>query len=272
MFLRPLRFGLLAVVLIAAFAAATATAARPDFGADQWKPKKPGAGLQVGVESGALTANYIRAEMQLKHESPIVAPSAAGSAYSFSIVAETDTGFFIRMGYVVLQSDGGLARWFIQILDASGSEKYWKLSRAGEANPPPASSCSSGDGTCDGYPFSLGTSKRDNWQFWFDWISKANVRVNGSGSRIVRVYYLGEVSHAGQLMGPRTALTTYRVTTGATWDRPGAKAFYAGGATCADYGVDFAGTTTRADGQTYNSTAAGSGVGCAYPSTGDTLW
>jgi hypothetical protein len=260
-----------AVLLLTVALAGTALA-RPDFGTSQWKPKKPGDGIQVGANA-MLDKPYKGVDMQLKHEWPIVAPSTPMSAYSFSVIGVTNTGHFVRMGYIVPQSDGGgLARWFVQILDGAGNEKYWKLSRAGEANPPPASSCSSGDGTCDGYPFYVGSTRPDTWQFLFDGISKANVRVAGSGSSIVEVYFLGEVRHAGELMGPRTALTTFRVQASSGWVEPAsAQAFYSNVDTNAcPFGVELRPleNATRADGKTYRATAAGSGVAC----TTDDLW
>lgn len=267
-----LRRTMLLAAVAALALAGTAVAARPDFGADQWKPKKPGAAVQVGAVA-SVGDGFKAAEFQLKHEWPIVAPATQYSAYSFSVVGETDTGFFVRMGYIVLQSDGGgLARWFVQILDKSGKEKHWVLSRAGEANPPPASSCSSGDGTCEGYPFFVGSTKLDTWQFLFDGITKSNVRVKGSGSTISQVWFLGEVSHDGDLMGPRTALTTFRVLNGDGWQEPASASGYYSkvDTTACPYGVERRPEedTTRANLQTYKATAAGTGIDC----TTGALW
>jgi hypothetical protein len=248
---------------------------------DPWRPKPPMGGLQAGATSDL--PNVDRLEMQLAHSCPIQVPSSPGAAYSYSIVGITDTNYVVRMGYIVLQSDGanascyhtptagsvccsGWARWFVQVLRPDGSEAYWKISRRGEANPPPASSCSSGDGTCNGYPFSIGRVGNETWNFWFDWISKARVRVPGSGNTLKKAYYLAELSGtngvAGGVLGPRTALTTYRYFNGTAWVEPGtAQSFYFNLTCNAPYGVESTGLgPPRSNGVRYHATAAGSGV------------
>src|SRR5206468_1347023 len=120
-------------------------------------------------------------DMKLAHvtandASNIRAPGP-GASYSYSIGAYTTTGYWLQMGYIVLGSDGnGLARWFVQVLKPDGSTLEWKLSRAGEANPPPACSACSG-GSTDGYPFAFTTTARGEWTFWFDGITKDRVRL-----------------------------------------------------------------------------------------------
>lgn len=274
--MRRLTLLLLLGVMGLAVIAGTAHAARP--GPSIPKPREPGNGWQVGAVSDVSSVN--RAEMQLAHSCPIAVP-APGEAYSYSLVGITESNFTVRMGYIVLGSDGasatcyntpdqgsqccsGWARWFVQVLNPSGEEVYWKISRAGEANPPPASSCSSGDGTCNGYPFSFGRTGPDTWTFWFDWISKAKVRIPGSGNALQKIYFLGEVSDAGGVMGPRTALTTYRVTGGSTWLEPEVASSFYSGLSCTDgYGVHSPNEgPPRNNGTAYWSTEAGSGVTC----------
>jgi hypothetical protein len=238
------------------------------------RPKLPGAAgaLQIGIHSSlAATDGFNRAEMQLKHESPIIQPTTPGSAYSFSLIGVTNNGWRLRMGYIVYESDtDGWARWFIQVFDNTGKEVYWNVSRAGETNPPPASSCSSGDGTCNGYPFSFGLTSSNTWTFWFDWISKARVRLTGAGSALTDVYFLGELTGAGsgETMGPRTALTTYRVWNGGpSWVEPATATRAELGLACgSEYGVTSAGLgPARANNVQYHATIVGSGVSCNDP-------
>jgi len=284
------RFALAGVLLLLTAVALGGLAEAAPPGASIPHPKAPGQGIQAGAMSSVSGVD--RAEMQLGHACPIQVPSTPGAAYSYSLVGVTDTGYVLRIGYIVLQSDGGSAscyttpdsgstccsgwaRWFIQILDPNGNEAYWKISRAGEANPPPASSCSSGDGTCNGYPFSFGRTSPDTWTFWFDWIAKGRIRVPGSGSKLIKVYFLGELGGTngglGDVMGPRTALTTYRVTGSATWQEPStAEAVYFN-LFCSDgYGARSPGLgPARNNNVAYHETEAGSRVTCDPDGT---LW
>ena len=256
------------------------------------KPKLPGAAgaIQVGARGSLADLDSVdRAEMQLSHGCPIEVPTATGSAYSYSLVGKTANDWTLRMGYMVLQSDGatascylrdggsvccsGWARWFIQVFDNTGKEVYWKLSRAGEANPPPASSADSGDDTFNGYPFSFVISG-DTATFYFDWITKARVRLGNAGL-LTEVYFMGELtsSVADDVMGPRTALTTFRVWSGGpSWIEPSPAVAISFGASCALHGVAYAGRSPsqRNDGVYYHSTAVGSGVECS--ASGSTLW
>ena len=196
------------------------------------------------------------------------------------------------MGYIVVGGDGGLARWFIRVYDPSGAEVYWKLSRAGEANPPPGCSACSGDNTTDGYPYSFGVTQTNTWTFWFDWISKAQYKNAKLGKALIRAYYLGEVTGdiPGTSLEPRKALTTYSVTKGnGAWLQPGAVVYRAPGVSCdtsngldrTDYDVDYSSTDLhqRNDGKWYHSIVVGSLLYVAGPAisapcagTGDVLW
>ncbi len=285
---KHLLLGLVLAGATAVVLAASVAAARP--GPQIPKPLKPETGIQLGAKSTVTGVD--RVEMQLAHACPILVPTTTGGAYSYSVVAVTNTDYVLRMGYIVLQSDGsgatcyntpgagsqccsGWARWFIQVLDPSGNEMYWKISRPGEANPPPASSCSSGDTTCSGYPLFFGRTGTDTWTFWFDWISKARVRVPGSGSSLKEVYYLGELGgtngELGSVMGPRTALTTYRVTGSGVWQEPSSAQAVYYNVSCNDgYGVNSPGFgPSRNNGKSYWNTAVGSGVTCDQDGT---LW
>src|SRR5215213_4244948 len=128
----------LAFVAIAVLALSGSVAAAPPA-SEAWKPKPIGQGLQVGVVSDV--SGVERAEMQLDHACPINVPASPGAAYSYSLVGITDTNYTVRMGYVVLQSDGasascyltpgagsiccsGWAHWFVQVLRPDGSEAY----------------------------------------------------------------------------------------------------------------------------------------------------
>jgi len=278
MFTRLLIAGAILTAFSAALFGSTAGAAPPDPCGDMNKPKAPGAGIQAGVSSaqdpdgsGPVASNFPstsnRAETQIAHESSIVAPTGSCSSYSYSLVGETDTGYVLRMGYIVLAGENGLARFFIAVYNSGGSIVYWNLSRAGATNPPPACSACSGDSTTLGYPYAFGLDGANTWNFWFDWILKARVRVKGSGSSLVRVFFLGEVSRTGAAMDARKALTTFRVTTNqAAWTEPGhADAYYSGAASCnmadgsqlADYDIEPAGTHVRNDNMHYRSTKVG---------------
>ena len=242
---------------VALFLAGTALAARPGSGASH--PALPGTGVQAGAESGMLPATASRVEMQLGHESNIVAPNSG--AYSYSVLGVTDTGYRLRMGYIVLAGESGLARWFIQVFDNNDSEVYWKLSRAGETNPPPGCSACSGDNTTDGYPFAFGYTNANTWTFWFDWITKAQYKSAKAGNRLIKVYYLAETASAPELMGPRLALKTFRVWPDAAsgWTEPDATAFYSMNASCT-YGLEVKNALYL---DAYHSIRAGSGVsGC----------
>lgn len=279
-----LSLGALAIVLV--------VLSETTFAATNYHPKAPGAAGAIQVGATSSVAGTDRAEMQLEHACPIAVPVTPGAAYSYSLVGVTDKDFVIRMGYLVRQSDGvgatcyntpdsgsqccsGWGRWFIQVLRSDGSEAYYKESRAGEANPPPASSASSGDGTMNGYPFSFGRVGNDTWNFWFDWVSKARVRVAGSGNQLKQLYFLAELSGTngvlGDVVGPRTALTTFRYWNGSTWVEPSsAVSFATGGTPCPlGYGVEAAGLgPARANGRQYHATSAGSDVTC----DSDGLW
>lgn len=275
----------IATVFVLAISGGTALAVPSPAG--DFKPRAPGLGVQAGVTSFVIDVN--RAETQIKHESTIVAPTTAGSSYSYSLVGITDTGYVLRMGYIVLAGENGLARWFIRVYNSAGAEVYWNMSRAGAANPPPACSACSGDTTTQGYPYSFGWTGTNTVSFWFDWILKARVKLTGVGSSLKQVYFLGEVNNSEIGMDPRKALTTYRVTKGqGTWTEPAsADVYYSSGASCkdtdgaqyADFDVQHTAgdTQVRNDGQTYKSTTVGSllsdGVGATVsPGCGPFTW
>jgi hypothetical protein len=279
-----------AVVIASVIWAGASQAAPPNRAVPKPKPLFASGAVQVGAH-GSLAGLPVadRAEMQLGHACPIQVPSASNAAYSYSLVGKTSNGWQIRMGYIVLQSDGanascylrdgssrccsGWARWFIQVYDGAGREVYWNLSRAGEANPPPAASASSGDDTVNGYPFSFVLSG-NTASFYFDWISKARVRLSNPGV-LTDVYYVGDLDSAlpSDSMGPRTALTTYRVWNGGpSWIEPSPATALYFGAQCPPFGVAYVGRSpsARRDGVKYHSTAAGSGTACSDP--GSVLW
>jgi len=258
-----------------------ASAAPPDpCPAATCRPKVPGSGAQAGVtQEGNLPVNVDRAETQVGHESVIIPPASPGASYSHSLVGVTETGYTVRMGYIVLGGDNGLARWFIRVYDSTGKEVYWKLSRAGEANPPPGCSACSGDTTTQGYPYSFGVTQANTWTFWFDWIAKAQVKDARIGKQLLRVYYLGEVTGdiEGTTLESRKALTTYRVTKGnGAWLEPEA-IVYRANYTCdtsdgvekrTEYDVEYAGLQQRNDGQKYHSIVAGSLYHVSGPTIG----
>jgi hypothetical protein len=279
--------GFLIAGAFAALLATTALGQSPDpCPAATCRPKFPGYGVQAGLTSAV--SNVDRAETQIAHEATIVAPTASGSSYSYSIVAETDTHWVMRMGYIVLANEQGLARWFVRIYDDKGVEKQWSLSRAGAANPPPACSACSGDTTTQGYPFSFGLTQANTWTFWFDWITKLQYKNSAAGTKLIKVYFLGEANSSNIGMDPRKALTTYRLTLGqGSWFEPTSVTVYSSSAACndtdgaqyADFDVQRTATDTqvRNDGKTYRSTTVGSllsdGIGATVsPLCGPFTW
>ncbi len=271
--LRKLLFGGILVSGLLLGSGALAVAAPPDPCSSSCKPKAPGLGLQAGVTSvsgAGFSTLTNRAETQIAHEGVITAPSLAGSSCCYSLVGITENGYVLRMGYIVLAGENGLARYFVQVLAPNGSEHYWLLSRAGAANPPPACSACSGDTTVLGYPFSFGLTRSGTWTFWFDWIAKAQVKI--PASTLTQVYFLGEVSQAGMALDARKALTTYRVwssAVGGDWAEPTTATVYrsntscdeiAGGAQATDYDVQRSSqdVQVRDDNKTYKSTLVGS--------------
>lgn len=198
-----------------------------------------------------------------------------GSSYSYSIGAYTTTGYWLQMGYMVLGSDGdGLARWFVQVLDRNGALVEWKLSRAGEANPPPACSACSG-GSTDGYPFAFTATAKGEWTFWFDGITKDRVRLTANDVALDStrgIYYMAEVTaakSASEVMGPRTSLRTLSLwsSRSRTWvEAAHATAVYAssdGQRNCVQYGAQNAGTYTAGNYPgVAHSIIAGSGINC----------
>ncbi|HLF78315.1 MAG TPA: hypothetical protein VJB57_12590 [Dehalococcoidia bacterium] len=271
MLTRPLLSCAIAISLFLVYGALV-DAAPPDPCPDSCRPKAPGLGIQAGVTSvngAGFSAATDRVETQVAHEGTIVAPSLTGSSYSYSLVGITEHRYVLRMGYIVLAGENGFARFFVQVLKPNGSPHYWLLSRAGAANPPPACSACSGDTTTAGYPFSFGLTRSGTWTFWFDWISKAQVKV--PASRLTQVYFLGEVSHAAMSLDPRKALTTYRVwssSVGGDWSEPAGASVYRSNTACNDadgsqtndYDVQRSAenVTIRNDNKTYKSTLVGS--------------
>ncbi len=224
-------------------------------------------------------------ETKIRHESTILAPGA-NAGYSFSAGAYTTTGYWLQMGYLVLGTDGGgLARWFVQVLDPTGKTVEWKLSRAGAANPPPACSACSGDAGTGGYPFAFTSDTGGAWTFWFDGITKDRVTLGSANAAIdpTRVYFIGEVTApsnvSSNVMGPRTALRTLRLWSNAagSWVEPaGAQVAYAnstgaGAAACPVYGIESAGTLWDSYANAaFHAVRAGSGAACTP--AGTALW
>lgn len=234
-----------------------------------------------------LAASVNGIETKIAHESPIVAPNADAS-YSFSAGAYTTTGYWLQMGSIVLGSDGGgLARWFVQVLNCGSATAttacttvYWKLSRAGEANPPPACSACSGDAGTGGYPYAFTSDGSGTWTFWFDGLTKAKVSL-GAANRTVdpsQVYFLGEVTAASNvtsnIMGPRHTIRTLRLwsTSAGAWaEAQSAQAEYYLNPSACPYGIASLGLVFDTyTGTSYHAVKAGSTVAC--PPTGILLW
>jgi hypothetical protein len=181
--------------------------------------------LQVAaVGSGRADGRSVNgAETKVRHEAMIASPGDAAASYAFSVGAYTTTGYWLQMGYLVLGSDGGgLARWFVQVLDCRQastpcSTVVWQMSRAGAANPPPACSACSGDAGTGGYPFAFTANADGTWNFWFDGLRRETVRLGAAHTTLdpSRIYFLGEVTHpinpAAFVMGPRSTVRTLRL-------------------------------------------------------------
>jgi hypothetical protein len=208
--------------------------------------------IQVAAKSGGTRTDDVSTinglDFKLAHvdvASQIVAPTSG--AYCYSVGGFTTSGRWLQMGYMVLAGENGLARWFVQVLDTDGTTLTWKLSRAGEANPPPACSACSG-GSTDGYPFGFNSIMQGKWTFYFDGISKAKVDL-GSDTALdsSRLYYIGEVSAANagaQTMQPRVTLRTLTLWSNAerNWrESSSASAEYycsPGASNCDSYGIE----------------------------------
>jgi hypothetical protein len=202
--------------------------------------------VQVVAQSGPTTgigtgANPIRGiETKVAHSGTILAPSNAQASYSYSVGAYTPAvngvRHWVQMGYLVLGSDGGgVARWFTQVLKCPATGNCttveWKMSRAGEANPPPACAACSGDAGHGGYPFAATSDANGTWTFWFDGIKKGNVSLGSAFSTVDpgAVYFLAEATAPSQSFGtgtntmaPRDTIRTLRLWSATTgWIEPG---------------------------------------------------
>jgi hypothetical protein len=231
----------------------------------------------AGRSDGAIINGV---DMKLAHvlnndAANIIAPGRAAS-YSFSIGAYTTTGYWLEMGYIVLGDDGnGLARWFTRVLDKNGNEIFWKLSRAGAADPPPACSACSG-GSTDGYPFAFTSDTSGTWTFWFDGLNRGHVALPDSKLDAAKgVYFIGEVTAANSvganIMGPRTALRTLSLWSNqlGNWrEAASASSSYfdsTGASVCPPFGIAPAGVYSVAGNYpgVAHETAAGSSVTCS---------